>query len=213
MSFDKRIADVEDNLTPKEAVIYWMREAHRCDSLLTYGRWLMDQPEDAYPLIRLPKQVVAAIRARNKGTPDLRLGDQFYRVQKDVFFLYYLHNQVNLRALEEEEALRLKVTLLSEKLRSLIRRIPVREKTPDELDLDLDEAIDAWPLEEPTVESADHPGLQPDPAPEERPDTGRTARTLAEHHVLMARAEALDALGERDAGTRLVEDWMRSRDS
>jgi len=284
MSFDKRIADVEDNLTPKEAVIYWMREAHRCDSLLTYGRWLMDQPEDAYPLIRLPKQVVAAIRARNKGTPDSRLGDQFYRVQKDVFFLYYLHNQVNLRALEEEEALRLKVTLLSEKLRSLIRRIPVREKTPDELDLDLDEAIDAWPgeeqmlwgevvafqeavrlisrqflggeellfpdsanrlqgtldtlavmrdvhqtivarrppeseeellrwaLEEPTLESADHPGLQPDPAPEERPDTGRTARTLAEHHVLMARAEALDALGEREASMRLVENWVRSRE-
>ena len=65
-----------------------------------------------------------------------------------MFFLYYLHNQVNLRALEEEEALRLKATLLSEKLRSLIRRIPVREKTPDELDLDLDEAIDAWPGEE-----------------------------------------------------------------
>ena len=285
MSLAKRVGDVEDNLTPKEAVIYWMREAHRCDSLLTYGRWLMDQPEDAYPLIRLPKQVVAAIRARNKGTPDSRLGDQFYRVQKDVFFLYYLHNQVNRRALEEEEALRLKVTLLSEKLRSLIRRIPVREKTPDELDLDLDEAIDAWPgeeqmlwgevtafqeavrlisrqylggeellfpdsanrlqgtldtlavmrdvhqtivarrppeseeellrwaLEEPTLESADHPGLQPDPAPEERPDTGRTARTLAEHHVLMARAEALDALGEREASMRLVENWVRSRDS
>src|SRR5660397_236328 len=69
-----------------------------------------------------------------------------------------------------------------------------------------------WALEEPTVESADHPGLQPDPAPEERPETGRTARTLAEHHVLMARAEALDALGEREASMRLVENWVRSRD-
>ena len=307
MSFDKRIGDVEDNLTPKEAVIYWMREAHQCDSLLTYGRWLMDQPKDVYPLIRMPRQVVAAVRARNKGTPDLRLRDQFYRVQKDVLFLYHLHNQVNLRALEEEEALRLKVTLLSEKLRSLIRCIPVHDalrrerlplpedagapppkgggkKTKDELDLALDEAIAAWPgeeemlwgevvafqeavrlisrqflggeellfpdsanrlqgtldtlavmrdvhqtivgrrspeskeellrwaLEEPTLESADHPGLQPDPAPEERPDTGRTARTLAEHHVLMARAEALDALGEREASMRLVENWVRSRE-
>ena len=57
MSFDKRIENVEDNLTPKEAVIYWMRKAHQCD--------------------------------------------QFYRVQKDVLFLYHLHNQVNLRALDE----------------------------------------------------------------------------------------------------------------
>src|SRR5664279_4561489 len=120
MSFDKRIENMEGNLTPKEAVIYWMQEAHQCDSLLAYGRWLMDQPEDVYPLIRLPKQVVAAVRARNKGTPDLRLRDQFYRVQKDVLFLYHLHNQVNLQALQEEEALHLRMELLNERLRSLI---------------------------------------------------------------------------------------------
>jgi hypothetical protein len=35
---------------------------------------------------------------------------------------------------------------------------------------------------------------------------------VAEHYVLIARAEALEAVGERDAGIRLVEDWMRSRD-
>jgi len=59
----------------------------------------------------------------------------------------------------------------------------------------------------------------PDPAPvaleariEEPPDTRRAARTLAEHHVLIAKSEALDALGERNAGVRLVEDWMRSRE-
>ena len=64
MSLSRRLDDLEDHhLTPKEAVICWIREAHQFDSLLDYGRWLLEQPEDAYPLIRMPRQVVAAVRA------------------------------------------------------------------------------------------------------------------------------------------------------
>jgi hypothetical protein len=304
MSIAKRVGDVEDNLTPKEAVICWMREAHQFDSLLTYGRWLLEQPEEAYPLIRMPRQVVAAVRARNKGTSDVLLRDEFYRVQKDVVFLYHLHKQVNMQALQDEEALRLKVTLLSEKLRGLIHRIwaidalrlerlqfpgdlsaplPKRRRKKTTEEVDLNEAIDAWPgeelmlwgevvafqeavqlisrrylggeellfpqsahrlqatldilavmrdvhrtmisrrppqseagflrwvLEEETPESPAPPAVSPDPLAEKRPDTRAAARSLAEHHVLMARAEALEALGERDAGIRLVENWLRSR--
>ncbi len=169
MSLAKRVEEVEDNFTPREAVICWMREAHQFDSLLDYGLWLLDQPDDAYPLIRMPKQAVAAVRRKHKGTPDLRLRDQFYRVQKDVLFLYHLHTQVNLRALQEEETLRLRVTLQSERLRSLIchsaavdgRRVE-RLKLPDEVraplprrthrttkeEIELDEALDAWLFEE-----------------------------------------------------------------
>jgi hypothetical protein len=306
MSLSRRIDDVEDHhLTPKEAVICWIREAHQFESLLTYGRWLLEQPEEAYPLIRMPRQVVDAVRAQNKGTSDALLRDEFYRVQKDVTFLYHLHKQVNVQALQDEEALRLKVTLLSEKLRSLIYRVwaidalrverlqfpddmsaprPKRRRKKMKDELDLAEAIAAWPveeqmlwgevmafqeavqlisrrylggeellfpqsaerlqatlhmlavtrdvyrtmnsrrppkseerflrwvLEESTPESPVPPALSPDPAAEKRPDTRATARSLAEHHVLMARAEALEALGERDASIRLVENWLRSRD-
>src|SRR5680860_240167 len=197
--------------------------------------------------VQMEAVLVAAVRARNKGTPDLRLRDQFYRVQKDVLFLYHLHNQVNLRALDEaiaawpgeEQMLWGEVVAFQEAVRLISRQFLGGEELlfPDSdnrLQGTLDtlaamrdvhqtivgrrppqseEELLRWALEEPTLESADHPGLQPDPAPEERPDTGRTARTLAEHHVLMARAEALDALGEREASMRLVENWVRSRDS
>src|SRR5680860_679066 len=169
MSLAKRVEDVEDNFTPREAVICWMQEAHQFDSLLAYGRWLLDQPDDAYPLIRMPKQVVAAVRRKHKGTPDSHLRDQFHRVQKDVLFLYHLHIQVNLRALQEEEALHLKVELLSERLRSLIshtaavdgRRVegvkvsdvartkpPRRRRRMTKEEVDLQEALDAWLFEE-----------------------------------------------------------------
>ena len=63
----------------------------------------MEQPEDAYPLIRMPRQVVAAVRNRNKGKPDVLLRDEFYRVQKDLVFLYHLHTQVNLQAVQDED--------------------------------------------------------------------------------------------------------------
>ena len=139
MSLVKRVGDVEENFTPKEAVICWMREAHEFDSLLTYGRWLLDQPEDVYPLIRMPRQVVAAVRRKNKGTPDMRLREEFYRVQRDLLFLYHLHQQVNLQALQQEEALHLRMELLNEKLRSLIYHVAVVDgrrleglKLPDE---------------------------------------------------------------------------------
>lgn len=52
--------------------------------------------------------------------------------------------------------------------------------------------------------------LDPGDPEEDRPQTRAVARQLAEHLVLMARAEALDDLGERDAGRQLVEDWVRS---
>jgi len=306
VSLSRRIDDLEDHrLTPKEAVICWMREAHTFESLLAYGRWLLEQPEDAYPLIKMPRQVVAAVRAQNKGTPDHLLRDEFYRVQKDVTFLYHLHKQVNVQALQDEEALRLKVTLLTEKLRSLIYRIWAHDSLrverlqfPDDLsaplpkrrhkktaeEVDLNEAIAAWPgeekmlwgevvafqeavqlisrrylggedllfpqsahrlqatldtladsrdiyrtmtsrrppqseagflrwvLEESTGTSLVPPSISSNPMAEKRPDTKATARSLAEHYVLMARAEALDALGQRDASIRLVEEWLRSRD-
>jgi hypothetical protein len=40
----------------------------------------------------------------------------------------------------------------------------------------------------------------------------RAAQAIARHVVLVARAEALDDLGERDESIRLVQDWMRSKE-
>jgi hypothetical protein len=126
----------------------------------------MEQPEDAYPLVRMPRQVVAAVRARNKRVPDHQLRDQFYRVQKDVLFLFHLHCQVNEHAFETEEARQLRFQLLGERLRTIIFRIygvdrdrledftlprdlrssRRRKKTQEETALDND--ICDWPLEE-----------------------------------------------------------------
>lgn len=124
MNLAKRARDVEDRgLSPREAVILWMREAHAFDSRLDYARWLMDEPDDSYPLIRMPRQVVAAVRAEHKGIPDAQLRPRLYRVQKDLLFLYHLQSEMNEHVLESEEPFRLRLRLLGEKLRGLVYQI------------------------------------------------------------------------------------------
>ncbi len=67
-----------------------------------------------------------------------------------------------------------------------------------------------WIQEDPDPESSSPLPVAPAGEAEER-DVRTAARRLAENHVLMARAEALDTLGERRASVRLVEEWMRPR--
>jgi len=128
MTLAKRAASLEESLTPKEAIILWMREVHEFGSLFDYGRWLIDQPDDVCPLMRMPAQVVAAVRRQHKGIPDIRLHNEFYRAQKDVLFLYYLHQQVNVRFLTEKEALYLRVILLIRQMRLLIHEKHARDQ-------------------------------------------------------------------------------------
>lgn len=120
MTLAKRIDQVKDNLSPLEAMLHWMREAHEFGSMESYARWLIEQPDDVYPLMRMPKQVVGAVRARNKGVPDIKLRPQFYRVQKDVLFLYFLHTQVETAAVLNHEGIQLRVVILIKEIRALI---------------------------------------------------------------------------------------------
>ena len=120
MTLAKRLDAVEDNLTPQEAVIRWMREAHEFGSCESYGRWLIDQPDDAYPLIRMPAAGGGGGAGPKQGGAGRQAADQFYRVQKDVLFLYFLHKQVEMRALMDHEAIQLRVVILIKEIRALI---------------------------------------------------------------------------------------------
>jgi len=121
MSISKRLDNAEMNLTPRQSMILWMREAHEFGSLQGYARWLLNQPDDAYPLIRMSRQVVGAVRARSKGNARDDVRDKIYRVQKDVLFLYFLHQQVEMKALVDHEAIQLRVIILIKEYRALVR--------------------------------------------------------------------------------------------
>jgi hypothetical protein len=105
-----------------------MREAHEFGSWATYARWLLDQPDESYPLIRMPRQVVDAVRARHKGVKDERLRDQFYQVQKDLLLLYHLQKEPEMWAAMEKEPIHLHGVILLADLRVLMKEKHIVEE-------------------------------------------------------------------------------------
>jgi hypothetical protein len=124
MTLTGRIRQLEDQaLTPRGAVNRWLdSEAHEFDCMLAHSLWLMDQPKEAWPLVRMPQEVVQTVRRQSPRVPDERLRDHFYQVQRDVLFLFFLHNRLNTEAMQEEEATGPRLALLAEQLRNLIFR-------------------------------------------------------------------------------------------
>ena len=127
MTLDRRLDNLEESLSPREVIICWLREVHEFESYASYCRWLLDQPDDAYPLIKLTSQVRAGVRSNHKGTPGVLLKDELRRAEKEVIFLYYVQKELNLRLYMEEEVLRVWAYLLTQKLRLIVQGKAVRD--------------------------------------------------------------------------------------
>ena len=65
----RRLAQLEASLSPQQAVLAWLAEAHAYPTLGEYVRSLLDGPETAWPLVRMPAQVGAAVRATQRRAP------------------------------------------------------------------------------------------------------------------------------------------------
>ena len=67
MTTERRLDRLEAGLSPKEANLLWLGEAHEHGSLPAYCRWLMDRPLGAAPLPRLDHQALDTVRGRLRG--------------------------------------------------------------------------------------------------------------------------------------------------
>jgi hypothetical protein len=67
----KRLTRIETSLTPKQAVLLWLRQEHRGRTSTEYLRYMMQRPPSARPRARVETQVVDAIRAAMKGRQQL----------------------------------------------------------------------------------------------------------------------------------------------
>ena len=63
----KRLDSIEESLTPKQAVILWMEQAHQHTSMYEYVKSLEGGPETAYPMYMLPNQVEKAVQDARHG--------------------------------------------------------------------------------------------------------------------------------------------------
>ncbi len=123
----RRLKRVEGRLTPAQAAVLWMEEAHRFPSMAGYVRSLADGPIAAHPLTRLAGQVEAATREAMKGRDRDDIDAAVRKAERDVAFLYHLHQQSNLHVMDALEPWRYRLLWLGERLRGLLARLGVSD--------------------------------------------------------------------------------------
>jgi hypothetical protein len=124
----RRLDKIQVSLTPKQAVLLWMEEAHQHDTIEQYCQALKPFPEANLPLARLPDQVTKAVEQAMKGRPKEAVALMVRQAVRDVVFLFHLHQQVNRKFLEEDRHFWTRAMLLATELDALRRERFLRDQ-------------------------------------------------------------------------------------
>jgi hypothetical protein len=93
---ENRIDKIEKSLTPRQAIVVWMKEAHQFNSLSEYAVWSAGRPEEEpTDLKRLTQRVEIAVRDRMKGEHEVRVQRAVRAAVSEVGFLYFRCLAVN----------------------------------------------------------------------------------------------------------------------
>src|SRR5918992_3617103 len=103
-SSKRRLDKLQVSLTPKQAILLWMEEAHQYDTMEQYARSLKGGPNSAWPLATLPEQVAVGVQQALKGQAREGVSRGMRQAVRDVLFLFHLHQQVNRKLIEKQEA-------------------------------------------------------------------------------------------------------------
>ena len=117
----RRLKTLERGLTPRQAIVLWLQEAHAFNTMEEYVHHLKSQPDSAAPIDKLTGQVEEAVRETVKGQPREEIRRAVYQAHKDVLFLFFLHQQVNRKLMSENRYYWTRWLLLSKELQSLLR--------------------------------------------------------------------------------------------
>ena len=98
----RRVEKLETGLTPKQAIMMWLQEAHAFKSIEEYVRHLNKQPDSAAPLHKLTTLVSERVNRTRKGPPREEVDRAVLQAYKDVLFLFFLHQRVNGKLVIEE---------------------------------------------------------------------------------------------------------------
>ena len=119
MTAQRRLARLEGALSPKGATLLWLAEAHQFPTLPAYVAWLIDQPQEAAPLWRVPEQAETAVRAAMRGEPREAVRQAVRQTVRDAVFLVELVIRMNLAAEETTRLEGLRYAALFWEMRAL----------------------------------------------------------------------------------------------
>lgn len=116
----RRVERVRTSLTPRQAVLAWLREAHASPDPVAYVRPLIGKPVNSYPLQRLGAQVDTATRTALRGQGRERIEAGVRQALRETSFLWQLCWDLNGKVLAAEQTLQLRRAHLVELLRTLL---------------------------------------------------------------------------------------------
>ena len=67
MTLDRRLARIDETLTPTQLVLRWLAEAHAYGDLIPYVNFLLAQEPPVAPLDRLAREAVHGARTAIRG--------------------------------------------------------------------------------------------------------------------------------------------------
>jgi hypothetical protein len=127
-SSKRRLDKLEVSLTPKQAILLWMEEAHQYDTMEQYARSLKPGPDSSWPLAILPEKVASAVEQAMKGRSKQEIARVARQAIRDVLFLFHLHQRVNQKFMEEDRHYWTRALLLSTELDALRRERSLRDQ-------------------------------------------------------------------------------------
>ena len=117
----RRLEKLEGHLTPKQAALLWLQDAHQFDTMSEYSDSLKGGPESAWPIPRLCDQIYASVTKAMKGRPKEEIAPALRQAYLDVLFLFYLHQRVNATVMERERYFASHSLMLAQQLSALGR--------------------------------------------------------------------------------------------
>ncbi|MFQ6027185.1 MAG: hypothetical protein ACE5Q6_06815 [Dehalococcoidia bacterium] len=117
----RRLDKLEGHLTPRQAALMWMNDAHQFGTMTQYADSLKGGPESAWPIPRLCNQMEASVSQAMKGRPKIEIRQALRQADLDVLFLFFLHQKCNSLLMERERYYSTYSLMLSKQLGSLAR--------------------------------------------------------------------------------------------
>jgi hypothetical protein len=119
-TIDTRLDKVETQLSPQQAVLLWLNEAHQYGSEKAYSETFRDTPFEEYPLYRLPEQMKLAVRGAMKGKKPEAIARAERTTTREVAFLINLVHQFNMRLWGDWRAMCLHLALVAHEMKGLM---------------------------------------------------------------------------------------------
>jgi len=90
MTLERRLAKIDETLTPTQLVLRWLAEAHAHQSLEAYVRSILDVPGHQQPIDRLCREAHDGARARLRGKPAEQVRAAVRSALRETLFRYEL---------------------------------------------------------------------------------------------------------------------------